>query len=40
MQVGQKIYSQANAAGAPESGEPETQKADGEDEVQDGEVEK
>jgi len=40
MQVGQKIYSQADAAGAPESGEPEAQKADGEDEVQDGEVEK
>jgi len=40
MQVGQKIYSQADAAGTPESGEPEAQKADGEDEVQDGEVEK
>jgi len=41
MQVGQKIYSQADAAqGAPESGEPEAQKADGDDDVQDGEVEK
>ncbi len=40
MQVGQKIYSQADAAGAPQDGAQaeDTQKA--EDDVQDGEVEK
>jgi len=42
MQVGQKIYSQADAARSPDwaAAEPEAEKTDGEDEVQDGEVEK
>ncbi len=40
MQVGQKIYSQADASEAPQDGAAESQKADGEDDVQDGEVEK
>ena len=37
MQVGQKIYSQADAAGSPEDGQTEEKK---DDDVQDGEVEK
>jgi len=40
MQVGQKIYSQADEAGAPQDTATESEKKDGEDDVQDGEVEK
>lgn len=40
MQVGQKIYSQADAAGAPQDGAQAEDAQKAEDDVQDGEVEK